>query len=156
MTDDLGTAETVESALSAPSEGARREGQPADEKSKDDPEVDASEADSGQCKLLGKFALLVQGGLGVLALLSLVWKRYRERPRRPMKVWFFDISKQVFGSALLHLANVAWSMLAAGPFDLSNPGKQVKDSSGYQPNPCSFYLVNIAVDVSTDWELSVF
>ncbi|KAI9668459.1 MAG: hypothetical protein M1831_001213 [Alyxoria varia] len=147
-TDDLGAAETIEAALSASSKGAQREGQPADENSGTDPEADASEADNGQCKLLGKFALFVQAGLGLLAMVSLVWKRYRERPRRPMKVWFFDVSKQVFGSALLHLANVAWSMLAAGPFDLSNPGKQVKDSSGYQPNPCSFYLVNIAVDTT--------
>ncbi|KZF24404.1 hypothetical protein L228DRAFT_259632 [Xylona heveae TC161] len=104
--------------------------------------------DNGECKLLGPFALLVQAALGAFALLALVWKRYRERPQRPLKVWWFDVSKQVVGSALLHLANLLMSMLSAGQFQVTaESGIQVSNKK-YTPNPCSFYLLNIAVDTT--------
>ena len=105
-------------------------------------------AENGECRLLGPFALIVQAGLGVLALSSLVFKRWRERPRRPMKVWFFDVSKQVVGSVLLHLLNVLMSMISSEDYQLAGSAKQVSGEDGRQPNPCSFYLINIAVDVS--------
>lgn len=98
-------------------------------------------AEGGECKLLGPFALFVQGALGLLALLSLVFKRWRERPQRPVKIWAFDASKQVVGSALLHVANLLLSMISSG--ELTN----VK-AVDYQANPCSFYLLNLAIDVS--------
>lgn len=98
-------------------------------------------AEDGECKLLGPFALFVQGALGLLALLSLVFKRWRERPQRPVKIWAFDASKQVVGSALLHIANLFMSMLSSG-------GLTMKADS-YQANPCSFYLLNLAIDVGT-------
>jgi hypothetical protein len=106
-----------------------------------------------ECKLLGKFALLVQLALGCLALLSLVWKRWRERPRRPIKVWSFDVSKQVVGSMLLHFANLFMSMLSSGKFEITTTA--AKDTVGAflqdgdeQPNPCSFYLLNLAIDTT--------
>lgn len=95
--------------------------------------------DDGECKLLGPFSLLVQVALGALALLSLVYKRWRERPQRPLKVWAFDASKQVFGSGMLHLANLLMSMISAGQFEIR---------MRYKPNPCSFYLLNLGIDVS--------
>lgn len=104
---------------------------------------------SGECNLLGDFALLVQGLLGLLAVSSLAFKRWRESPRRPMKIWFFDVSKQVFGSVLLHLANILMSMLSSGSFDVaSNTVAAATDEKGDAPNPCSFYLLNLAIDVS--------
>lgn len=107
----------------------------------------------GECHLLGPFALIVQGALGALALLSLVWKRYRETPRRPLKIWWFDASKQVVGSALLHLANLFMSMLSSGSFDVKAKTKEAAgfvqdDGERKRPNPCSFYLLNLAIDVS--------
>ncbi|RMX99118.1 hypothetical protein D0866_16094, partial [Hortaea werneckii] len=48
--------------------------------SQKDPEQQPGE--QGECRLLGPFALLVQGALGAFAILSLVWKRYRENPKR--------------------------------------------------------------------------
>jgi hypothetical protein len=111
--------------------------------------------ESGECKLLGPFALFIQAALGALALLSLVFKRYRERPQRPVKIWAFDASKQIFGSVLLHIANLLMSMLSAGQLamkitqvdgSLPSAGKSDK----YRPNPCSFYLLNLAIDVSID------
>lgn len=94
----------------------------------------------GRCELLGPFALLVQAALGALALLSLVYKRWRERPQRPIKIWAFDVSKQVFGSVLLHAANLIMSIFSAG---------QALEA-GSQTNPCSFYLLNLGIDVCPD------
>lgn len=105
---------------------------------------------SAECHLLGPFALLVQGALGVVAILSLVYKRWRETPKRPWKIFFFDVSKQVFGSMLTHILNLAMSML--GSVDMvnaaANAGTQSAPKYGRMPNPCSYYLLNLAIDVS--------
>lgn len=116
---------------------------------------------SGECRLLGSFALLVQLALGGLALLSLVYKRWRERPQRPLKIWAFDVSKQVVGSVLVHVANVFMSMLTSGRFSIKVEPMSVqaaarllrRDDDAYVPNPCSFYLLNLAIDVSRSWVL---
>ncbi|TPX16676.1 uncharacterized protein E0L32_003617 [Thyridium curvatum] len=123
------------------------------------------------CELLGPFALLVQLALGGLALLSLVYKRWRERPQRPVKIWFFDVSKQVFGSVLVHISNVFMSMLTSGRFSVLEPGTAAAGGVGggvaarlarswapellrraaedeYTPNPCSFYLLNLGIDTT--------
>ncbi|KAI9671589.1 MAG: hypothetical protein M1829_004594 [Trizodia sp. TS-e1964] len=120
------------------------------------PKSKQDDGDNGECKLLGSFALFIQGSLGILALFSLVWKRYRERPQRPLKIWWFDVSKQVFGSALVHVANLLMSMLSAGQFsiavdssksaDLQNHNTAKRGDNG--PNPCSFYLLNLAIDTT--------
>lgn len=121
----------------APTSTAVAQGSPMDE-----------DEGNGECNLLGNFALLVQGALGLLAVSSLVVKRWREHPRRPIKIWFFDVSKQVFGSVLLHLANILMSMLSSGKFDVAATTASVSTAKGDQPNPCSFYLLNLAIDVS--------
>lgn len=101
---------------------------------------------------MGPFALIIQAALGGLALLSLVFKRWRERPQRPVKIWFFDVSKQVFGSVLVHIANIFMSMLTSGRFSVQvepgKPGRLLARDDEYVPNPCSFYLLNLAIDVS--------
>lgn len=70
-----------------------------------------------------------------------------------MKIWFFDVSKQVVGSVLVHIANLLMSMLSSGQFSIkldasSVSRRMVGDNGGYNPNPCSFYLLNLAIDVS--------
>ncbi|KAK7431120.1 hypothetical protein QQZ08_002401 [Neonectria magnoliae] len=104
----------------------------------------------GDCQLLGSFALIVQGALGALALLSLVYKRWRERPQRPLKIWFFDVSKQVFGSVLVHIANIFMSMLTSGRFNVQvDPtATTTRSDDDYAPNPCSFYLLNLGIDTT--------
>lgn len=134
---------TAAPAAAEPSKIAQAQGKPTD-----------GESGNGECNLLGNFALLVQGALGLLAVSSLAVKRLRESPRRPMKIWFFDVSKQVFGSVLLHLANVLMSMLSSGKFDVAATTSVTTkyagtNEEGDQPNPCSFYLLNLAIDVST-------
>lgn len=107
----------------------------------------------GECSLLGSFALLVQAALGALALLALVYKRWRERPQRPVKIWAFDASKQVFGSVLLHIANIFMSMLTSGRFSVqvapatTASRMMARSDEDYTPNPCSSYLLNLAIDV---------
>jgi hypothetical protein len=120
---------------------------------------DGEEGES-KCNLLGDFALLVQGALGLLAVSSLAVKRLREHPRRPLKIWFFDVSKQVFGSVLLHLANVLMSMLSSGEFDVLSEAQATAlpaatSDDGTQPNPCSFYLLNLAIDVRVSLSFQV-
>jgi len=121
--------------------------QDADIKGHSGPPYDHPPA-NGECKLLGPFALLVQAALGGCAVLALVYKRWRERPQRPMKIWFFDVSKQVVGSALLHVANLFMSMLSSGQFTIKVEARSFGTRGHYQPNPCSFYLLNLAIDVS--------
>ncbi|EAS35641.3 uncharacterized protein CIMG_00995 [Coccidioides immitis RS] len=94
---------------------------------------------NGKCELLGPFSLFVQAALGALAILVLVYKRWKERPQRPVKVWAFDVSKQVVGSALLHLANLLASMFSAG---------QIPVTAAYEPNPCTYYLLNLGIDTT--------
>lgn len=109
----------------------------------------SSDDDQGECSLLGPFALLVQAALGGLALMALVYKRWRERPQRPVRIWFFDVSKQVFGSVLVHIANIFMSMLTSGRFSVTvdpTAGATGKEEP-FVPNPCSFYLLNLAIDV---------
>jgi STIMATE family protein len=126
--------------------------------SKDGPKHEGD--NNGECKLLGKFAILIQTALGGLALLALVWKRWREHPRRPMKVWFFDVSKQVVGSVMVHFANLFLSMLSSGTLDIANSASDVgaisKSSDRKHPNPCSFYLLNLAIDTTIGIPILVF
>lgn len=128
-----------------------------DEKPPPDQAPQPNGGENEECKLLGPFSLLVQGALGLLALLSLVYKRWREKPRRPVKVWFFDVSKQVFGAMLLHILNLLMSMLSSGKFDAAKaaPAYVAPGPDGgeelQQPNGCSFYLLNLAIDVQSSF-----
>ncbi|KAK2624060.1 hypothetical protein QTJ16_006694 [Diplocarpon rosae] len=116
---------------------------------------------NGECELLGPFAILVQGALGACALLALVFKRWRERPQRPVKIWFFDVSKQVVGSVLLHVANLLMSMLSSGQFSIkleagAVASRMVDEQEKYTPNPCSFYLLNLAIDTTIGIPILIF
>lgn len=106
-------------------------------------------ANGGECQLLGEASIFIQGALGGLALLSLVYKRWRERPQRPLKIWFFDVSKQVVGSVLLHIANLLMSMLSSGQLIVTPK----TETGEYRANPCSFYLLNLAIDVGALFSL---
>lgn len=107
----------------------------------------------GKCELLGNFALFVQLALGALALLVLVFKRWRERPQRPVKVWAFDVSKQVVGSILLHIANLLMSMLSSGQLSVDVAEAAISDQTQEGDNPCSFYFLNLLIDVSISVQL---
>lgn len=151
----------------APPEPTAMEGEKAEEETTPTPALEAEplrpsasgspqEGQEGECHLLGPFALFVQGALGIMALLSLVYKRWRESPKRPWTIWFFDVSKQVVGSVLVHILNLLMSMVGAGDIEhapqtaasKSGGDAQVSDDGGKSaPNPCSYYLLNLLIDV---------
>jgi hypothetical protein len=117
------------------------------------------DSSKGECKLLGRFAILVQTALGLLAFLALVWKRWREKNRRPVQVWFFDVSKQVVGSFLMHFANLFLSLLSSGGLELQVAPTEIdatSDTGRKHPNPCSFYLLNLAIDTTIGIAILVF
>ena len=58
----------------------------------------------------GAYADCVQLALGVLAIGSLVVKRYVEKPRRSWKVWALDVSKQAAGGLFAHALNLLLAM----------------------------------------------
>ncbi|KAF8076750.1 vacuolar membrane protein-domain-containing protein [Lyophyllum atratum] len=89
--------------------------------------------DDESCELLGPTALVVQGVLGVLVILSLVYKRHREPRKRPWKIWLFDVSKQIVGQMFVHGVNVFLSGLIS------------EFTSG---NACVFYFLHILLDTT--------
>ncbi|KAK7470301.1 hypothetical protein VKT23_001732 [Stygiomarasmius scandens] len=89
--------------------------------------------DRHSCQLLGPTALIVQGLMGILVILSLLYKRHRESPKRPWKIWLFDVSKQVVGQMFVHGVNVLVSDLVSH-IDASNA--------------CVSYFLNILVDTT--------
>lgn len=54
----------------------------------------------------------------------------------------------------MHIANLLMSMLSSGQFDIRLDAssvvtrRMVDEKGNYKPNPCSFYLLNLAIDVS--------
>ncbi|KAJ3735231.1 vacuolar membrane protein-domain-containing protein [Lentinula guzmanii] len=91
------------------------------------------DVDRHSCQLFGPTALIVQGLMGILVILSLIFKRQREKPMRPWKIWLFDISKQVVGQMFVHGVNVLISNLL---------------SQFSSENACVSYFLNILVDTT--------
>ncbi|KAJ4479169.1 vacuolar membrane protein-domain-containing protein [Lentinula aciculospora] len=91
------------------------------------------DVDRHSCQLLGPTALIVQGLMGILVILSLIYKRHREKPMRPWKIWLFDVSKQIVGQMFVHGVNVLISDL------LSHFSSE---------NACVSYFLNILVDTT--------
>lgn len=89
--------------------------------------------DRRSCQLLGPTALVVQALMGVLVILSLVYKRHREPQKRPWGIWLFDISKQIVGQMFVHGVNVLISNLGSH----HNAG-----------NACTYYFLNVLVDTT--------
>eukprot|EP00049_Salpingoeca_infusionum_P014093 m.262610 g.262610 ORF g.262610 m.262610 type:complete len:251 (+) comp15595_c0_seq4:151-903(+) len=88
-----------------------------------------------RCGLLDRWGLYVQGVLGLLAFSSLILKRWRETPRRPLKIWFFDTSKQAFSSLIVHFITVFSS-------------DWLSHSSTEDNDPCTWYFMSIVVDAT--------
>ena len=68
----------------------------------------------GRCTLLaGSFDYLVQVALVAAAVGTLVYKRHIEKPKRAMRVWAFDASKQAYAGVLQHLVNMVFGVMFA-------------------------------------------
>ncbi|ORZ39453.1 Vaculolar membrane protein-domain-containing protein [Catenaria anguillulae PL171] len=92
--------------------------------------------DDPQCQLLDHFAIGVQLLMGCIVFLSMLLKRHRESPRRPWRIWFFDISKQGLGASFVHGLNVLVSLVAGSSPD------------SHSSNPCVFYFLNVGIDTT--------
>ncbi len=75
---------------------------------------------------------MAQGLLFLLALGSLYYKRQTESPRRSLRVWSFDVSKQGLSSLCAHVSGLLWSHALAG-----------SDAS-----ECAYYFVVFTVDTT--------
>ena len=85
-----------------------------------------------KCEMFGGFGFLIQGILGAAAFSILIVKRYIEKPRRPWKIWFYDVAKQIISSLVLHLFNLIISAV------LSNDENEA--------DACVWYFVTVVLD----------
>eukprot|EP00440_Ansanella_granifera_P020930 gb/GFBE01022731.1/.p1 GENE.gb/GFBE01022731.1/~~gb/GFBE01022731.1/.p1 ORF type:complete len:257 (+),score=68.27 gb/GFBE01022731.1/:1-771(+) len=93
-------------------------------------EMDAEQ----ECRVIsGHFALFVQAFLASMVLATLLYKRYRENPKRTWTVWFMDSSKQGFGMGLQHFANVFLAVFFAKEKGLAGE--------------CIWYITNFCISV---------
>ncbi|KAF0431396.1 vacuolar membrane protein [Gigaspora margarita] len=86
-----------------------------------------------KCVLVDKFAIFIQILLGACAFSTLIYKRHRERPQRPLRIWFYDVSKQMLGAGMVHGLNIIVSYISGS-------------SEDDYTNPCVWYFLNILVD----------
>lgn len=111
------------------------------------------------CDLMGPVSIAIQALLGLLLMSSLVIKRYREYPtRRPWKVWFYDVSKQVFGALGVHVLNLVMSIISGKDlfgmlsFVVSlvvrRDAVSVLDKKDELNDPCNYYFLNILFDTT--------
>ncbi|CAO3642029.1 unnamed protein product [Cunninghamella blakesleeana] len=63
---------------------------------------DINQDDPGGCQLMDTFAVFIQLCLATIAFSTLLLKRHREKPQRPLPIYLMDISKQVIGSIFVH------------------------------------------------------
>lgn len=118
----------------------------------------ASGGDDDQCQLLGPLALVIQATMGLIAILTLLYKRSREHPQRPLWVWVFDVSKQIFGALGLHFINLLLSTNNASSASLAvSPvttliSVLVSGNSKPEPEPgsnaCTWYFLNMFLDTT--------
>eukprot|EP00803_Ostreobium_quekettii_P008182 evm.model.scf_2430EXC.4 EVM.evm.TU.scf_2430EXC.4 scf_2430EXC:13338-15492(+) len=89
--------------------------------------------DVKNCKLIqGWLAALAQSVLVVLVFSVLMWKRHIEQPRRPWRIWIFDVGKQGAASLFVYIFNIFLSMAAS--MDAANTSE------------CSWYFVVYVID----------
>jgi hypothetical protein len=87
---------------------------------------------NSKCEMFGGFGFLIQAILGAAAFSILIVKRYIEKPRRPWKIWFYDVAKQIISSLVLHLFNLIISAI------LSSDEKDA--------DACVWYFVTVVLD----------
>lgn len=84
------------------------------------------------CTILSdEFGIFVQIFLLSAAIFTLVYKRHREIPQRPLLIWGFDSSKQAFAGALQHGTNMFLGLFFGSKNGLASE--------------CSWYIVNFTI-----------
>ena len=91
-----------------------------------------NENNTYQCKLLGNiFSYIIQFFLLLLSFSTLIYKRHIETPKRPWKIWGFDVGKQLCGGFFVHFANIGVS-------------EYILNTSG--SDECAWYFLNFFID----------
>eukprot|EP00298_Acanthocystis_sp_HF-20_P004100 c14437_g1_i1.p1 GENE.c14437_g1_i1~~c14437_g1_i1.p1 ORF type:complete len:239 (-),score=78.90 c14437_g1_i1:81-797(-) len=67
-----------------------------------------------ECQLLGGFSWVIQGLLLICCLGSLLIKRNYESPKRKMRVWLMDTSKQALAAGSEHWINLLLAVVFGG------------------------------------------
>ena len=93
---------------------------------------ETSSTNESKCEMFGGFGFLIQAILGAAAFSVLILKRYIEKPRRPWKIWFYDVAKQIISSLFLHLFNLIISAVLS---DDENDA-----------DACVWYFVTVVMD----------
>mmetsp|Transcript_20006 Transcript_20006/g.29594 ORF Transcript_20006/g.29594 Transcript_20006/m.29594 type:complete len:224 (+) Transcript_20006:93-764(+) len=89
-----------------------------------------------QCHLLsGSFSIILQVFLGTTALCTLAYKRFLEKPRRPVSIWMYDASKQGIGAGMGHILNMMLSIWYIQIEVISNGDE------------CAMYFINFSTDI---------
>ena len=94
--------------------------------------LNETSSSESKCEMFGGFGFLIQAILGAAAFSILIVKRYVEKPRRPWKIWFYDVAKQIISSLVLHLFNLIISAVLS---DDEN-----------EADACVWYFVTVTLD----------
>ena len=94
--------------------------------------LNETSSSESKCEMFGGFGFLIQAILGAAAFSILIVKRFVEKPRRPWKIWFYDVAKQIISSLVLHLFNLIISAV------LSNDENDA--------DACVWYFVTVTLD----------
>ena len=89
-------------------------------------------AEKGNCQIFGAFGIMIQGALGILSFTALLLKRFWETPKRPLRIFVLDVSKQAFSALLAHLINLTLAYILSE--------ENISDD-------CVWYMINIVIDV---------
>lgn len=89
--------------------------------------------DDNKCELFGPFGFFIQFSLGCLSFGSLILKRHLEYPKRSVRIWLLDVSKQGISTFLLHFLNLFLAVTLS----------KEKDEDA-----CAWYLNNILLDTT--------
>ena len=82
---------------------------------------------------LGSFSILICNNINIIK----IDKRQKEKPPRPWKIWFFDISKQICSALTQHMLNLFLSVL----METIKTKETKKDE-------CVWYFLNFFLDTS--------
>ena len=91
------------------------------------------ERPESKCELFGPFGFFVQFTLGVISFGTLIIKRQLEYPKRTVRIWLLDVSKQGISTFLIHFLNLFLAVTISKQND---------------EDACVWYLDNVLLDTS--------
>ena len=96
-----------------------------------------------KCEFFGLKGILHQLVLGLLIVSFLLLKRFLEKPRRHLWVWFFDVLKQIISSLILYSINIIFAYI-------------VSNNNNYNSELCTIYFMNLFLGSIGGYYMSYF